>query len=196
MRDPGRADDDRRPHEIAANAARIRLTERLRLEPIGPAHAGDLYRLHQDEAVAAWYGGRWTAQVAEQRAAAFGRAWQADGVSKWLAYDRGAGEMVGRGGLSRVWLAGQDRLEVGWTVRADLWGRGYATEIGRLSLSFAWDELGAAEVVAFTEIHNRRSRAVMGRLRMGDAGLIGHHGEQFVLYTISRSGGPGSGNPR
>ena len=64
---------------------RIRITERLRLEPIGPAHAGDLYRLHQDEAVAAWYGGRWTAQVAEQRAAAYGREWETEGsASGWL----------------------------------------------------------------------------------------------------------------
>src|SRR5216683_1286274 len=77
--------------------------------------------------------------------------------------------MVGRGGLSRVNLAGQDRLEVGWTVRADLWGRGYATEIGRAGLAFAWDDCGAAEVVAFTENHNRRSRAVMERLGMSYA---------------------------
>jgi ribosomal-protein-alanine N-acetyltransferase len=175
-------------------ATRIRLTERLRLEPIGPAHAGDLWRLHYDEAVAAWYGGRWTVQMAEQRAAGFGRSWQADGVSKWLAYDRGTGEMVGRGGLSRVLLAGRRRLEVGWTVLADLWGRGYATEIGRAGLAFAWDELGAAEVAAFTEMHNRRSRAVMERLGMSDAGLIEHRGEQFALYLISRGAGPGSGS--
>ena len=102
--------------------------------------------------------------------------------------------MVGRGGLSRVLLAGRRRLEVGWTVLADLWGRGYATEIGRAGLAFAWDELGAAEVAAFTEMHNRRSRAVMERLGMSDAGLIEHRGEQFALYLISRGAGPGSGS--
>src|SRR5450759_2050832 len=37
----------------AGPSAWIRFTERLRLEPIGPEHAGDLWRLHQDEAVAA-----------------------------------------------------------------------------------------------------------------------------------------------
>src|SRR5450759_2622703 len=82
----------------AGPSAWIRFTERLRLEPIGPEHAGDLWRLHQDEAVAAWHAGRWTARMAEERAAAYRAAWQADGVSKWLAYDRGTGGMVGRGG--------------------------------------------------------------------------------------------------
>lgn len=44
--------------DIAARAVRTRLTSRLRLEPIGRRHAGDLWRLHQDEAVAPWYDGR------------------------------------------------------------------------------------------------------------------------------------------
>lgn len=48
----------------------------------------------------------------------------------------------------------------------------YATEIGRAGLALAFDELGADEVVAFTEVHNRASRAVMVRLGMADAGLI------------------------
>jgi [ribosomal protein S5]-alanine N-acetyltransferase len=42
-------------------------------------------------------------------------------------------------------------------VVGDRWGRGYATEIGRAGLGLAFDDLGAGEVVAFTERHNRRS---------------------------------------
>jgi hypothetical protein len=70
----------------------MRLTSRLRLVPIGRQHAGDLWRLHFDEAVASWYGGRWTAQMAERNAMAMERAWQNDGVHKWIAYHRHTGE--------------------------------------------------------------------------------------------------------
>jgi Acetyltransferase (GNAT) domain len=105
---------------------------RLRLEPVGPEHAPDLWRLHQDEAVAAW---------PDRVAAARGRL-------------------------------GRDRLEVGWTVRSALWGRGFATEIGRAGLALAFQELGAAQVVAFTEWHNARSRAVMERLDMAYVGEV------------------------
>jgi RimJ/RimL family protein N-acetyltransferase len=66
----------------------------------------------------------------------------------------------------------RDRLELGWTVRSGLWGRGYATEIGQAGLAFAAGDLGAEEVVAFTERHNRRSRAVMERLGMGHVGEL------------------------
>jgi predicted acetyltransferase len=67
-------------------------------------------------------------------------------------------------------------------------GRGYATEIGRAALAFALDELGATEVVAFTEPDNRRSRAVMERLGMRHVRDIVLDGEAFVLYTLE--GGP------
>jgi RimJ/RimL family protein N-acetyltransferase len=190
-----------------------RHTARLRLEPIGPEHADDLFRLHQDEAVAAWHGGRWSAEDAHRFAAAMARAWAADGVGKWVAYDLDTGELVGRGGLSRLGLDwsvtrriasvladgrwARDRLELGWTVRSDRWGQGYATEIGRAGLAFAFEELGAEEVVAFTERHNRRSRAVMERLAMlpvaeiparglveGRPGV--HDGAPFALYARAR----------
>jgi hypothetical protein len=55
---------------------------RLRLVPIGPEHVGDLWRLHQDDAVAAWWGGRWSTEDARRYAAAMAAAWAADGVSK------------------------------------------------------------------------------------------------------------------
>jgi len=115
-------------------------------------------------------------------------------VHKWMAYRRDTGELVGRGGLSYADLAGSRRLEVGWAVRGPLWGRGYATEIGRAGLDFAFENLAAEEVVAFTERHNVRSRAVMERLGMEYAGevlrpglLEGHDGVHeaapFALYV-------------
>jgi hypothetical protein len=94
----GRGHGDRRLRDIVAKAVRIRLTGRLRLEPIGPGDAQDLWRLHHDDAVAAWHGGRWTVEAAHRRAAAMGRAWETAGVGKWIAYDRSTGELVGRGG--------------------------------------------------------------------------------------------------
>jgi RimJ/RimL family protein N-acetyltransferase len=180
----GRSDGDRRLRDLVAKVARIRLTDRLRLEPVGPEHADDLWRLHHDETVAAWHGGRYTFDAALRRAAAGRRAWEIDGVDKWMAYDRTSGELVGRGGLSRTELEGQSRLEVGWTVRPDRWGRGYATEIGRAGLAFAFDELRADSVIAFTQPHNRRSLAVMRRLGMSYLGEVIRDGGRLVLYAI------------
>jgi [ribosomal protein S5]-alanine N-acetyltransferase len=167
--------------------ARVRLTARLRLEPIGVEHAEDLWRLFQDPSVAEWYGA-WTLEMAQREAARIAKAWEADGVHKWIAYDRSTGALVGRGGLSRAHIAGKDRLEIGWALHREFWGLGYATEIGRAGLAFAFDELAAEEVVSYTECRNARSRAVMERLGFEYAQDIVHNGvgEPFALYVLGR----------
>jgi RimJ/RimL family protein N-acetyltransferase len=193
-----------------------RLSERLRLEPISSRHADDLWRLHRDAAIAQWYVDEalWSPEDARRRAESFGADWATKGVSKWIAYDRATGELVGRGGLSRAQVAGQERLEVGWGLLGAFWGCGLATEIGRAALTFAFGDLDAHEVIAFTEVHNRRSRAVMERLGMTYVGNIVHRGlvegfdeiqneAPFALYRIgppprfsTRSGGGASAPQR
>lgn len=163
---------------------RVRSTERLRLEPIAARHADDLRTLHGDENVARWYGGPWPAERAHEYAVAFERDWHTLGIGKWMAYDRVTGALVGRGGPSRITVDGAVRVEMGWVLCDACRGRGYATEIGREALAFAFDEYGTDEVVAFTEPHNERSRAVMVRLGMTYSHDIVHDGERFVLYRI------------
>jgi RimJ/RimL family protein N-acetyltransferase len=187
------------------------LTPRLRLEPIEERHAHDLWTLHRDEGVAYWYAGALTREQAKRRAADLGNAWRSQGVHKWMAYDRVSGELVGRGGLSRLngfpvvglidavlddraWR--DDPLELGWALLSEHWGRGLATEIGRAGLDLAFGDLGASVVVAYTEVHNLRSRAVMERLDMRhvgdfvDEGLVEgregvHPDASMALYAAS-----------
>src|SRR5690606_10431779 len=172
-----------------------RRTARLRLTAIGPAHADELHRLYQDPGIAQWAGPALSPAAARDLAAHIGERWRLDGVHKWIAHDRTTGGLVGRGGLSRTALDGEPVLEVGWAVRTPLWGRGYATEMGAEALRFAAQVLGATEVVAFTEVHNRRSRAVVERLGMRydrairRPGLVAgregvHPDAPFALYRI------------
>jgi RimJ/RimL family protein N-acetyltransferase len=141
--------------------------------------------LHYDETVAAWYLGRYTATVAQSFAATARQGWERDGTHKWLAYDRASCELVGRGGVSLRHVDGQDRFEVGWALRGDMQGKLYATEIGAMGLEHAFTDCGAEEVVAFTEPHNVRSRAVMERLGMRYSRKITHLDEPFVLYELT-----------
>lgn len=135
-----REDGDRRLRDVVARATRTRFTERLRLDPAGSDHADELWRMHQDPAVAEWHGGPWTTEAARFRAEEYGKAWESEGVSTWVAYEGDDHEPVGRGGLSYVDIEGERRLEVGWTVRSGRWGQGIGTEIGRAALAYGFDE--------------------------------------------------------
>lgn len=178
-----------------------RLTERLRLEPVRLRIAADLWRVHQDPTIARWYAGTWTTARAQQQAALMEEAWRRSGAGKWLAYLRQGGELIGRGGLSHVTLDGRECLELGWALLDEYQGHGYASEIGNAGLGFAFEVLGAAKVVSFTEVHNRRSRAVMERLgmhyvrRLSRPGLVEglegvHESAPFALYEISAAARP------
>lgn len=165
----------------------IRYTDRLRLEPVGPQHSADLLRLFQDPAVEKWYG-KWTPDKAKEEAARGQRGWEVDGVHKWIAYDRHTGRLVGRGGLSRTTVEGRNRLEIGWVLLGKYHGQGYASEIGRAGLQFAFDELSADEVVSFTETRNAASRKVMARLgfQFDHEFIWPDDGIPCVLYLLKR----------
>ena len=167
-------------------------TERLRLVPIDARHAPELWELHQDEGIARWY------PLSREQALRFAERMESSwtrGVGKWLAYEEATGAFVGP---SWAVVEGAECVEIGWALRQEVWGCGYATEIGRAGLDHAFSVLGVEEVVAFTEVHNVRSRAVMERLGMRYVrqilrqGLIAgssemHKDAPFALYRITRA---------
>jgi RimJ/RimL family protein N-acetyltransferase len=151
------------------------LTPRLVLTPVDRDDVGDLAVLYGDPVVAYWTG-PWTRAIVEEWAASMAARWAADGVGKWMARDRSDGSLVGRGGFTRIDLDGEAVLELGWAVRDALTGRGYATELGRAALAWAVAHHPDLPIVAFTEVHNHASRAVMERLGMRPAGVIRREG--------------------
>lgn len=151
------------------------LTPRLVLAPVGSTDVHDLALLYADPKVAFWTG-PWTPAAVRAWAANMAVQWKADGVGKWMARERSDGSLVGRGGLTRFDLDGETVLELGWAVRDGRTGRGYATEVGRAALDWAAQHQRDRRVVAFTEVHNRASRAVMERLGMRSAGIIRREG--------------------
>ncbi|MDQ3861944.1 MAG: GNAT family N-acetyltransferase [Actinomycetota bacterium] len=171
-------------------------SERLRLVPIGTRHAPELWKLHRDEGIARWcpLGRDEALRFAERMEGSWRR-----GVGKWLAYEQSSGALVGRGGPSWAAVEGAERVEMGWALRREVWGLGYATEIGRAGLDRAFSVLGGVEeVVAFSEVHNARSRAVMERLgmryvrRIVRPGFVAGSSEMqedapFTLYRITRA---------
>jgi RimJ/RimL family protein N-acetyltransferase len=181
-------------------------------------NAADYGLVHNDEAVVPWYDGwRPTRREADDRARSIAESWRLHRVHKWMAYDRETGDVVGRGGLSRTpidddwgrlyaflpdepWVrepyeserpfrAHAHWLEIGWALRGKYWGQGYASEIGRAGLTYAFDVLGARAVVSCTDRHNLRSRGVMERIGMRYAGEIegegGDDGALTVCVTLS-----------
>jgi RimJ/RimL family protein N-acetyltransferase len=78
----------------------------------------------------------------------------------------------------------EEDVEVGWHLHPAVWGRGYATEIGRAAAKRAF-ETGIDEVFAIVRPGNERSSRVARRLGMSYVGRTdkywGLHAELFRL---------------
>jgi RimJ/RimL family protein N-acetyltransferase len=58
------------------------------------------------------------------------------------------------------------QIEIGWRLRSDAWGQGYAREAAQASLNWSWANLDAQEIAAITVLANTRSWGLMERLGM------------------------------
>ena len=81
------------------------------------------------------------------------------------------GTLLGKAGLSRIETAvAPDELrgavQVGWTLRADCWGQGYAREAAQAALAMAFERLDLPQVYAQTSERNAASWGLMERLGM------------------------------
>lgn len=77
-------------------------------------------------------------------------------------------------------------VEIGWRLAHHHWGEGYATEAAAGVLRIGFELLGLSEIVSFASIRNLRSRAVMERLGMREAGETFEHPSVPVGSALRR----------
>lgn len=77
-------------------------------------------------------------------------------------------------------------IEVGYVIRPDYWGLGYATEVCRRLLDFAFSETALDRVVATTDPRNLVSQRVLRKCGMRDLGLIQAFAGEYPGFEITR----------
>jgi len=122
-------------------------------------------------AVRACLGGVQSEQAVAARFAQVLPAWDTDGFAFLAVERRDDGFFLGTCGIGRVLdepapepLA--SGLQLGWQLRQEAWGHGYASEAARVLLNYGFETLGLETVWAQTSERNRASWAVMQRLGM------------------------------
>ncbi len=96
----------------------------------------------------------------------------ADGrPSHYMVALRDRGTLIGRCGIGPIDTAEapdalRGQLQIGWTLRADCWGQGYAREAAEAALDLAFGRFGAPIVYGLTSENNRPSWGLMERLGM------------------------------
>jgi RimJ/RimL family protein N-acetyltransferase len=159
-------------------------TERLLLRPIGLVDLPDFVALHADPEVARFVRTFDDRQAAE-RLRADAQQWAQRGYGMLAVRDRVSGAFLGRAGL-RFWPQ-FDETELGWALRRNVWGKGYATEAGRACIEWGFRQLPVSYLTAMIQPDNGRSIRVAERLGLRPLRADILLGDEVQVYAIRRA---------
>lgn len=176
-------------------------TERLTLRRWRDADRAAFHALNADPAVMATIGPVMTRAESDAFLNRIEARFDESGYGLWCV--ERDGDVLGFTGFMHPWF--RDGVEIGWRIRSEYWGHGFAPEAASACLDHGFRPradggLGFDEVLSFTAVGNHRSRRVMEKIGMrrdapGDfdhPGLPdGHPLRRHVLYrsTAPRPGG-------
>lgn len=159
-------------------------TERLRLRPIEPGDLDEFVALHADPKVTQFVRPL-DRDAATERLEQDASEWRQRGHGLLAVLDLGTGAFLGRCGL-KYWPQ-FDETEVGWVLRRDAWGRGYATEASRACIEWGFSGFEMPYLTAMISPGNARSIRVAQRLGMTASRHDVLLGEPVVVYKIERT---------
>ena len=114
------------------------------------------------------------------------RLYRQEGFGLWLITLKSTGELVGDCGLTPQEVEGTTDIEVGYHVRADLQGHGYATEAASACRDHARDVLGANRLIAIIHPDNLPSQRVAEKIGLTHERDAAHHtGQPVRIYATA-----------
>jgi ribosomal-protein-alanine N-acetyltransferase len=122
------------------------------------------------------------------------------GIGIWCIADRRTGEKLGDAYLLPLPIDEDDtdfslvvmgqmpdaEIEIGYFLKRSAWGQGYATEVCKRLLRFAFQELPLNEVVASIDEDNAASKKVLKKSGLIDRGRTRCYGKDSPIYRITR----------
>ena len=140
-------------------------TERLQFRRMGPADLDSMASLLGDPEVMAFYPVPKTRAEAANWISWNERNYAELGHGLWIVETR-EGEFLGDAGLTMQPVNGVRRLEVGYHIRSERQGNGFATEAAAACRDYARDQLHSREMVAIIHPENLASRRVAEKIGM------------------------------
>lgn len=157
-------------------------SERLLLRPFALSDAPAVHRVYRDARVMRWVGTGPVVRPEQTEAMLTGyiRHQERFGFSFWALLERSSRELIGDAGLYT--RAGQ--VELGYTLAAEHWGKGYATEAAALCVHVAFTDLDLPHLDALIRAENTASVAVVRKLGFDEIGQELMHGSPHVLFRL------------
>ena len=110
--------------------------------------------------------------------------YERDGHGLWAMVLKVSGEVMGDCGCTLQEVEGRQHVEIGYHVRRDQWGNGYATEAARACMEYAFGALAAPRVISMIRPENLRSIRVAERNGLVREKIIFWHGYDHCIFAL------------
>ena len=161
-RGPGRRDHLPRPPVATFELT----TERTRLREFVPEDLDALAPIFADEVMMEWYPGPFSRAESAFWIERNQRRYREDGFGLWALDLRDSGELLGDCGIVRQRVDDTDEIEIGWHVKRESWGRGYAPEAALAVAHYAFEDLRLPHLISLIRPENVNSARVAEKLGM------------------------------
>lgn len=112
--------------------------------------------------------------------------YQKDGHGLWAMTLKSSGELIGDCGLTVQQVDGLDEIEIGYHVRRDLWGNGFATEAARACRDYGFARLPVERLISLIRPENLQSRRVAEKNGMAVWKETMRQNLPHLVYAINR----------
>ncbi len=175
-------------------------TERLRLTPFSDDDLDLALEMWTDPEVVKYICDVMTEEEIRQDMSNVTKRGGNGGIGIWCIVDRRSGEKLGDTYLLPMPIDQDDtdfslvvmgqmpdaEIEIGFFLKRSAWGRGYATEVCKRLLQFAFQEVSLNEVVASVDEDNVASKKVLEKSGLLDRGRMRCYGKDSPIYRITR----------
>lgn len=170
-------------------------TSRLHLRDWEETDLEPFTRLNRDEKVMKYFPKTLSAEETNKFHQSILSEFNESGFGLYAVEVKGNKEFIGFIGFHRATFEADFTpcIEIGWRLKKEAWGKGYATEGAAACLHFGFNELGLRDVYSFTADMNKPSINVMEKIGMSFMKNFDHPNveknsplNKHVLYHINR----------
>lgn len=146
--------------------------KRVRLRPFRAGDRDKLYELFSDPAVARyWSSPPWTDRSQADTWLAGALDFSNPTMLQWVTAERETDELIGTVTIFGL-RVDQMRAEIGYSLRSEYWGRGFAREAVTRAIELGFDDLGLRRFEADVDPRNAASIGLLTRLGFTREGML------------------------
>lgn len=158
-------------------------TERLRLREFTLDDVSALHAVLGDPVAMQWYPAPFDREDVKGWIERNIGRYRRDGHALWAMILKSSGEVIGDCGCVIQDVEGKKEMEIGYHVRRDLWGNGYATEAARACMEYAFKEARAKRVISMIRPENVNSKRVAEKNGLTCEKVVFWHGYDHCIYS-------------